>query len=529
MKKLCSLLICAVLLLSVGSVPLSAAAKAAAKELGFKACIATDIHHFVTDAVPTEDGKPVFYDDLGLTPTLAPALFSEFLEQAAASDADYVFLTGDLADISEITQAKAVANKLAAFEKRTGKQVFVINGNHDIDYTETPSPENVTAKSFKKIYARFGYNEALCVDPKTCSYTADLKGGYRLIAIDALKRPGDGGAALTDALENWIRTQAAAAKQDGKKLVAIMHHPLMNHFTLMSTLLPIFVIEESEKVCSLFAQCGIETVFTGHFHQNDVAVHRGTPDVYDIETTSLSCYPNEYRTAVFGKGRLELRTHPIEKIDVSVLPAGYSKAQKAQIKNDLAGYAYDCLEKEAVSSVQGYLNAEKVAGRLGVSEPAVIRALDTLLSAIAEGFELPLYGKGDTVEACAKQAGLPLPASDYATLNETAAAFIAAQLSGDEHFDSKSPLVRVLLFGTLAVLYRQVDRSAQRLRLVRALKTLAAAVDNTSVALLLRRLCSGAIAPEKLSDLLLSPLEPLLVGLTVDRAPADNNLSLSVY
>ena len=287
MKKTISLLLSAALLLSCFCVSPVAAKKEAPS---FRALVATDIHHSVVDSVPVVDGKRFYYDNLGLTPTLAPILLDELLLQTSRSDADFLFLTGDLADKPDRAQAKALAKKLVRFEKESGKTVFVINGNHDIDYTRG-NTDGVTRKAFKKIYHDLGYSEALCVDTATCSYTAELKNGWRLLAIDALNIPGDGGAVVTPALERWIRTQADKAKKDGKRLVALMHHPLMEHFTLMKKLLPIFVVSNSEQACRLFDECGIETVFTGHFHQNDIAVFHGADPIlitHKIDLTFLA-------------------------------------------------------------------------------------------------------------------------------------------------------------------------------------------------------------------------------------------------
>ena len=451
MKKTISLLLCFALLL--GSLCISSFASSKDTR-GFCAYVATDIHHSVVDSVPVVDGKKVYYDNLGLTPTLAPMLLDELLLQTSRSDADYLFLTGDLADIPDKAQAKAVAKKLVQFEKSSGKTVFVINGNHDIDH-ERANSDGMTRKAFKKIYKNLGYSEALCVDSATCSYTAELKNGWRLLAIDALDIPGDGGATITPALERWIRTQADKAKKDGKRLVALMHHPLMEHFTLMKKLLPIFVVSNSEQ--------------TGHFHQNDIAVYHGSGDVYDIETTSLSCYPNAYRTVRFSPDRLDISTIGIEKIDTSALPKGYTKARRAQIESDLSAYAYDCLKNDSVSKVHSYLSAQKVGGMLGISNPALLRVLDRFLSAVAKDFERPLYGKGETIERFARRAGLILPKTDYATLDDAAAAFIAAELSGDENFDTSSPLFRVALIGAVAILHHELLKTPDSLALTSAL------------------------------------------------------------
>ena len=527
MKKLTALLLCLCLLL-----PCFALTSAAANK-GFKACVATDIHYSAVDEVPKVDGEYEYYNSLGLMPTLAPRFLDEFLKKAAASDADYVFLCGDITDISDRTQARAAAKVLARFEKKTGKQVFLINGNHDLVYAGKPDKTQLSRAAFRKIYARFGFDEALVKDTATCSYTADLKNGYRLIAIDAVDIPGEGGATITPALADWIKAQAAAAKKDGVQLVAIMHHPLMEHFTLMKTLLPIFVVSNSEEACALVDDCDIRCVFTGHFHQNDVAVYQGKGSVYDIQTTSLSCYPTAFREATFKGKSLKLHTVTIDSISTENLPKGYTAAQKQVMEKDLSAFMYNSVVKDSGATVKGYLNADLVRSKLkltGIKTPL----LNALIDGVAEGFDLPLYGKKGSVEAYAKKLGLTLPKTEYATMNELAGAFIAAQFAGDEAFTTDTPLFRAVLYGALALLARSADRTFGKGGLSKVFALLETASGKASSAPLVSDLAArwnsmfnGKFTRDPMTPLL-QQLEPVFVGLTVDKPPADNEVTLQL-
>ena len=182
---------------------------------------------------------------------------------------------------------------------------------------------------------------------------------------------------------------------------------------------------------------------------------------------------------MFSSSKVKIRTVPIQKIETSNLPKGYTAAQKKQIKNDLSGYAYSCLQANSIQTVHGYLTAEKVSGMLGISDPTVLNALDELLAALSEGFDLPLYGKKNSIEAYAKEAGLTLPKTKYKTMDDAVAAFIAAQLSGDEKVDADSPLFRVLLVGVTAILRHEAAKKVSPLTdagTVRALSKAASAV-----------------------------------------------------
>ncbi len=141
------------------------------------------------------------------------ALLKASLETIAARKAsgeytmDYLILPGDLTFDGEKPSHQKLADMFRDFENETGIEVFVINGNHDVNsygassYTAVPG-RRITARDrpdlllttpqdFKSIYADFGYNQrTVCMSPKAatargCSHiSVSLPGGYRLIAID---------------------------------------------------------------------------------------------------------------------------------------------------------------------------------------------------------------------------------------------------------------------------------------------------------------------------------------------------------
>ena len=99
-------------------------------------------------------------------------IIDSFLNQCAEDDSiDYVLIAGDLADSGKRypEDHRAVAEKLKAFEDKTGKDVFVINGNHDAG-----NNLNTNYDLFKEIYADFGYDKAIETRTDDCSY-------YRLL------------------------------------------------------------------------------------------------------------------------------------------------------------------------------------------------------------------------------------------------------------------------------------------------------------------------------------------------------------
>ena len=110
-------------------------------------------------------------------------IIDEFLRQCAENDnCDFVLIPGDLATYGReyVEDHYTLAAKFRAFEQSTGKQVYVINGNHD------NGKESLTnSAKFREIYNEFGYDKAFAVDESCCSYAVNLNDKYGLIALDS--------------------------------------------------------------------------------------------------------------------------------------------------------------------------------------------------------------------------------------------------------------------------------------------------------------------------------------------------------
>ena len=59
--------------------------------------------------------------------------FAALAQSAEENGLEYVLIAGDLTYNGEKNAHEALAARLAAFEAETGLQVYVINGNHDIN------------------------------------------------------------------------------------------------------------------------------------------------------------------------------------------------------------------------------------------------------------------------------------------------------------------------------------------------------------------------------------------------------------
>ena len=126
-------------------------------------------------------------------------------EHAKKNGMKYLLLAGDISANGELANHEALAKRLEQFEKDTGIQVIVTNGNHDINNSDASTfmngKEETTMKTtpelFKQTYKNLGWDIAYhTFRPSSgkagmLSYSVKLDGGYRLIVMDAGKYSKD--------------------------------------------------------------------------------------------------------------------------------------------------------------------------------------------------------------------------------------------------------------------------------------------------------------------------------------------------
>lgn len=328
-KKLLSLLIAAALI--VGIIPVSKIAASAAG-VGLKFGIMSDVHYYPTqymaDTAAFEEfakgGNKQYINQEGI---LDSAL-ATFEKAAKEQGLKYVIIPGDLTRNGEYEGHKALAERLEKFEKESGLEVFVINGNHDINNYKASSFENgesaVSVRStlpeeFKEIYKNLGYDHAVSTYTPPAgevagqlSYAVELD-GYRLIFIDGGKysfdNTSDGedghetGGNYTEGVLEWVLDEIEIAKEKGQTPIGVDHWSLVAHYDSQATILQGFVLDNYLEVSETLADAGLHYIFTGHSHSNDVAKHVNDNGevLYDIQTNSLIEYPHYIRFASFNR------------------------------------------------------------------------------------------------------------------------------------------------------------------------------------------------------------------------------------
>lgn len=449
MKKVLSIILSVIMTSSVLCVGVCAEEK---NDLSF--AVASDLHYSAPEEeLEKTNDDPIFWhatrrcemeNETGL-------IIDEFLNQCVESDdVEYVLISGDLANRgrSRPEDHLVIAQKLRDFEKKSGKEVYVINGNHDAS-----NDQATTLARFKEIYAEFGYDHALTTRADDCSYTADLGEKYRLIALDSNHETKSTEDGMTSDRLKWVKEQAELAKEDGRYPIVMMHHNLLDHLPIQRVLSRNFIVKFHFTTAELFADWGIKTVFTGHEHCSDATVYTSAlgNKLYDFATTSLAMYPLEYRVVKYNDNEIKYETRSVDKIDYDALTAttkGYTDEQIAAMRADLRAFSKGYLKAGVQYRLELSLSPEKMGIDEGsaYSKP-IIYAVDKLISLL----RMPLCGE-NSLQSIAKEYGIEIPDSDYKTGWDLATDLVAWHYSGGEHFDTDSVEVTTLLRAVATIL-----------------------------------------------------------------------------
>ncbi|MBQ6165363.1 MAG: metallophosphoesterase [Clostridia bacterium] len=501
MKKTVSVFVSVLFLLSALILP----ARAEKKDCVFAA--ASDLHYNQSrQALAGEIDDPIYWyanrraameDESGF-------IIDEFLRQCADDDSvEFVLIAGDMADNgrSIVEEHLDVAEKFRCFERKTGKQIYVIDGNHDMGDDSACD----TAK-FKEIYAEFGYDEALTVDDATCSYTADLNETYRLIALDSCDPSKSTEDGLTLSRVNWALAQAKQAYADGKYPILMMHHNLLDHLPVQRVLSHDFIVRNHLTTAARFADAGIRTVITGHEHCSDAAGYISPLGnrIYDFAVTSLTMYPLQYRCFSLTDGEIAYEAKTVLKIDTDALSkavAGYSEEQLALMNEDMNAYAKGFLKK----GVEYRLSLSLTPEKLGIDENAfyaapVLKLVDKLTGIL----DAPYYGE-DSVSSLAEKYGIALPATQYETPWDLATELVSWHYAGEEHFEPDSDEVTLLLL-TVALIARAEFARDDVPTLLAAADALNADGGADALIAQAKKLLGGVSPAEYLAVAALSPL-----------------------
>ncbi|QIZ69710.1 metallophosphoesterase family protein [Oxynema aestuarii] len=236
-----------------------------------------------------------------------PALervFEHFLEL----ELDFLLLPGDLTQHGEPENHRWLADRLA----RLPFPAYVIPGNHDVP-VENADRQSIAWADFPSYYRQQGYDSS-----DRLYYTRELAPGLRAIALNSnqFNSHGQQVGRLDDEQLHWL--QGVLDRLDGELVFVLIHHNVIEHLPNQSKH-PMgrrYMLENAPVLLEMLRAAGVQVVFTGHLHVQDLAY---SDRIYDITTGSLVSYPHPYRTIELtqddrGSCSLKIESHRVETL-----------------------------------------------------------------------------------------------------------------------------------------------------------------------------------------------------------------------
>ena len=289
-------------------------------------------------------------------------IMDSFLSQVIRDQPDALILPGDLSFNGAEASLRQLAEKLSEVRK-AGIPVFVIPGNHDLNYpmaakftgeTYTLVP-SVSVAEFADLYEEYGFREALSRDSASLSYTAQLSPGFRLLMLDVNgnEKPGT----VSETTLFWVEQQLQRAKTDGVYVIAVSHQPLLSHSFLASGV----VIRNAEALLSLYEQYDVLCNLSGHMHIQHILIsENGFPD---ISGSALITWPNQFGVLTLDNHAVSYRTERTETgveaeseqfLRDTALRQAFTELQALKLKSDLPSMA-DYFARVNMAYISGQL------------------------------------------------------------------------------------------------------------------------------------------------------------------------------
>jgi 3',5'-cyclic AMP phosphodiesterase CpdA len=340
------------------------------------------------------DGKMLPYSD-----EMAEALIYDVEQKKPA----FIILSGDLTNNGERSSHQELTEKLKRIEQK-GTSVYVIPGNHDLFNPWARSfsgdkqllTDSITDKDFVKMYADFGYKQAVSRDKESLSYIVKAAPNLWVLMIDSSQYlnnqkygfPQTDGRIAPSTL-SWMDESMKLAAKEHASVITVMHHNLLSH-TSMSV--SGFKLNNSQEAIQSLRKNGLNLVLSGHIHMQDIQVDptdayqdsasTKQKPIYDIATSAMAVNPHQYGAMTFDPIS---RTVNYKTAALNV--EGWAEANKMTDPNLLNFKAYaeeafatnsydkamDSLkespftmsEKEAMAKVMSMLNVRYFAGTAG--------------------------------------------------------------------------------------------------------------------------------------------------------------------
>ena len=255
-------------------------------------------------------------------------LFDSAVVRIIAAHPNILLLPGDLTKDGELINHQYVSSALNTIAA-SGTKVYVVPGNHDINNPSSYSYlggsrqviNNLPADSFPSLYAHCGYDDAIMRMSGGLSYMAYPTERLALICLDSTQPndssvKSDGG--LSEDVIQWAEQAAAQAVRDGRAVIGMMHHNIVEHFDGHARFASNYIANSGSSypdiggVQERLIRAGIKVMFTGHFHIHSIQhVLTSQGELYDIATGSTCTFNSPLRSLTWNDSILVVSSDTI--------------------------------------------------------------------------------------------------------------------------------------------------------------------------------------------------------------------------
>ncbi len=293
-----------------------------------KIAVISDTHFLSTKLISPGAALHIFETSTGRNTKDLHQVLNQVFSELKKHQPDILLITGDITNNGERDSHIDFTAKLKPLAEH-GTRIFVVPGNHDVNVPnakayvgdKSTASSGISAEEFEQIYAPYGYADATRQDTTSLSYLAELNDSTWLLSIDSNKHKEyttttiSGGRILPETMR-WSLDILQEAKSKGILVLGMMHHGLVEHMPYQSTFMPNYLIDNWERNAEILADNGLQIMFTGHFHSNDITLLT-TPKgntIYDIETGSLAGYPFPYRLMTLQNNKLNIESFFVDSL-----------------------------------------------------------------------------------------------------------------------------------------------------------------------------------------------------------------------
>lgn len=284
--------------------------------------LVTDTHYF--DTCFKAEGKA--YEERSRTDQKCVAetgaiIDAGFKKLAEDKDTDIILIPGDLVYRGEYQSHVGLREKFYQL-KEQGKQIYIITARHDysgnpveFDGDKLIPVKGMPREELRDFYRDFGFDSAISEHKESMSYVAQLKKGYRLLALNC-----DGDCkdfkGLWDNQMKWALEEIKKAHEAGDYIFAMTHYPLLP-FSPVMNFIDDAKLTDWEKRANEFADAGLNLIFTGHMHAQAVTRYTSKQGntITDVQTGCFVGCPCAYRKVVIDGNKADIKSYTIEDFD----------------------------------------------------------------------------------------------------------------------------------------------------------------------------------------------------------------------